>query len=89
MEKEFDSTDIRQIVGKNVLLYMRKFGYCAAQLARLLDCTRCNIIALVNGRQFVSARLLAMLCNVFSVTPDKLFTVLSEELDGDAYEDPR
>lgn len=88
MEKEFDGSAIRQIVGKNVLLYMRKFGYCAAQLASLLDCTRGNITALVSGRQFVSARLLAGLCNVFSVTPDKFFTLPSEELDVDAYEDP-
>lgn len=73
MEFRFNRESIQNLLAFNVLRKMEDKGTTAAELAAYCDVTVASITQFLKGRQFVSARFVADLCNYFQCAPHELF----------------
>lgn len=64
---------VQNLLAFNVLRKMEDKGTTYAQLAEYCNVTVASITQFLKGKQFVSARFLADLCNFFECSPHDLF----------------
>lgn len=72
---EFNHTrdTVQNLLAFNVLRKMEDEGTTAPELAEYCNVTVASVTQFLKGRQFVSARFLADLCNFFDCAPHELF----------------
>lgn len=73
MEFKHTRETVQNLIAFNVLRKMEDTGTTAAELATYCNVTSASITQFLKGRQFVSARFLADLCNFFECAPHELF----------------
>ena len=73
MELKYNRDSIQNLLSFNVLRKMEDKGATTTQLAAYCDVTVASITQFLKGKQFVSARFLADLCNFFQCAPHELF----------------
>jgi len=66
--------EIRIIFGRTVMELRIQKGLTQEQLAELLDLSTHTVNRIETGKTFVSAEVIAKLCNIFYVAPNVLFT---------------
>ena len=67
---------MQEILAFNVLRRMEELGVTIPQLAEACEVSVTNIRLLMQGEQFISARVLACVCNALNVSPCDLFKEL-------------
>lgn len=73
MEFEHTRDTVQNLLAFNVLRKMEEKGVTSPELAEYCNVTTASISQFLKGRQFVSARFLADLCNFFQCAPHELF----------------
>ena len=73
MEFEYTRETVQNLLAFNVLRKMEEKGVTSPELAEYCNVTTASISQFLKGRQFVSARFLADLCNFFQCAPHELF----------------
>lgn len=73
MEFEHTRETVQNLLAFNVLRKMEEKGVTSPELAEYCNVTTASISQFLKGRQFVSARFLADLCNFFQCAPHELF----------------
>lgn len=73
MEFEHTRETVQNLLAFNVLRKMEERGVTSLELAEYCNVTTASISQFLKGRQFVSARFLADLCNFFQCAPHELF----------------
>lgn len=73
MEFEHTRETVQNVLAFNVLRKMEERGVTSPELAKYCNVTGASISQFLKGRQFVSARFLADLCNFFQCAPHELF----------------
>jgi transcriptional regulator with XRE-family HTH domain len=73
MEFKHTRDTVQNLIAFNVLRKMEDKGTTVTELADYCNVTVASITQFLKGRQFVSARFLADLCNFFQCAPHELF----------------
>lgn len=73
MEFEYTRETVQNLLAFNVLRKMEEKGVTSPELAEYCNVTTASVSQFLKGRQFVSARFLADLCNFFQCAPHELF----------------
>ena len=73
MEFKHTRETVQNLIAFNVLRKMEDKGTTAGELAAYCNVTSASITQFLKGRQFISARFLADLCNFFDCAPHDLF----------------
>ena len=79
MEFKHTRDTVQNLLAFNVLRKMENKGVTTPELAEYCNVTVASISQFLKGRQFVSARFLADLCNFFQCAPHELFKWESSE----------
>ena len=73
MEFKHTRETVQNLIAFNVLRKMEDKGTTVAELATYCNVTSASVTQFLKGRQFVSARFLADLCNFFDCAPHEFF----------------
>ena len=73
MEFKHTRDTVQNLLAVNVLRKMEEKGTTTPELAEYCNVTVASISQFLKGRQFVSARFFADLCNFFQCAPHELF----------------
>ena len=73
MEFKHTRDTVQNLIAFNVLRKMEDKGTTTAELADYCNVTVASITQFLKGKQFISARFLADLCNFFQCAPHELF----------------
>jgi len=82
MEIKHTRDSIQNLIAFNVLRKMEDKGVSYAQLAEACNVTVASITQFLKGKQFVSARFLADLCNFFDCAPHEFFKWTNTEKEN-------
>lgn len=72
-KNEFNRENVQNILAYNLLQLMEEKQVSIPELATYCDVTIANIKQLLKGEQFLSARVLSLICNKLEVKPSDLF----------------
>lgn len=72
-DKEYDRLYIQSLLAFNIVCKMEEKRVSVQELADACEVTTSSIKQLINCDQFVSARVLASICNCLKTTPSELF----------------